>query len=85
MCELQEMEDSFTPVGDSRGALPVTRRSFIGAGMASPAIPLLLGSTATSAALLSSRKCESTLRFEEDANGLIITWYPELEIGEQPH
>lgn len=85
MCELQEMEDSFTPVGDSRGALPVTRRSFIGAGMASPALPLLLGSTATSAALLSSRKCESTLRFEEDANALTITWYPELEIGEQPH
>jgi len=25
------------------------------------------------------------LRFEEDANALTITWYPELEIGEQPH
>ncbi|MDM0001213.1 hypothetical protein QTI24_21585 [Variovorax sp. J22P240] len=25
------------------------------------------------------------MRFEEDANGLTITWYPELEIGELPH
>ena len=84
MGELQELEESFTPVGDSRSALPLTRRNFIGAGVASPALPLLLGSTSTSAALLSSRKCESTMRFEEDANGLTITWYPELEIGEQP-
>lgn len=85
MGEIQVLEESFAPVGDSRRVLPLTRRHFIGAGMASPALPLLLGPTPTSAALLSARKCESTLRFEEDANGLTITWYPELELGEQPH
>lgn len=84
MSVLQELGECFTPVGDRRDAPAVTRRFFIGAGMVSPALPLLMGSTASSAALLSSPMCLSSLRFVEDTNGLTVTWYPELELAERP-
>lgn len=85
MDELHGLEECFTPVGDSLKAPRVTRRFFIGAGMTTLALPLLLGSQASSAALLGRRKCESTLRFAEDRDGLTVSWYPELELDLKPH
>ncbi|WP_156473228.1 hypothetical protein [Pseudorhodoferax sp. Leaf265] len=75
--------ETFTPVGDRPRGRTVTRRSFIGVSIGVPAAPLLLGTSTSHAATTASRICESTLRFDEDKDGMTVTWYPALETTSQ--
>lgn len=81
------MEDSFfpgevyAPVGRQHSALPISRRSFIGASVGTSGAAILLGAAEPAYGTSSQDSKQdgqprSTLRFDEDRLGVTVTWYP---------
>ena len=71
----------YTPVGRQPCLLPISRRSFVGAGVGASGVTFLLGGAESAHAAPRKDsgqvdKPSSTLRFDEDRLGVTVTWYP---------